>query len=203
MTRPRTSGVYECIVAQEQTSAHAAGRAATSIVVSLSVPWRFRGSALCGLSQAVSARRPPMRRRNLARIAMAPPATPVTSPQLLRLVRRFTNRFRGNAAHAANRVKSAGTGARRQPFPCVQPTGPKLGQPRSQAEGEVVTEQPQTSRSRTQNHPYATPGATILAWRAGDRLLCASTVGLHPETGWPPGSQTTFQENTLGVFSRL
>src|SRR6266571_3985392 len=37
---------------------------------------------------------------------MAPPATPVTSPQLLRLVRRFTNRFRGNAARAADRVKS-------------------------------------------------------------------------------------------------
>jgi hypothetical protein len=78
-----------------------------------------------------------MRRRNLARIAMAPPATPVTSPQLLRLVRRFTNRFRGNAAHAADRVKSAATGARRQ---------------------------------------------------AGDRLLCASTAGLHPETGRHPGS---------------
>jgi hypothetical protein len=42
--------------------------------------------------------------------------------------------------HAADRVKSAATGARRQPFPCVQPTGPKLGQPRTQADGEVVTE---------------------------------------------------------------
>jgi len=140
MIHPQWRAVYLCIAAQEQTSAHAAGTAPTSIVVSLSVPWRFRGSALCGLSQAVSARRPPMRRRNLARIAMAPPATPVTSPQLLRLVRRFTNRFRGNAAHAADRVKSAATGARRQPFPCAQPTGPKLGQPRTQADGEVVTE---------------------------------------------------------------
>ena len=71
----------------------------------------------------------------------------------------------------------------------IQPTGPRLGQPRTQADGEVVTES--NLRLRAAAHGtvwYAIPVATILNWRAGDRLLCASPAGLHPETGQHPGS---------------
>jgi hypothetical protein len=88
---------YLRIAALEAVVASAADRALASIAVSLAAPRRFRGSALCAVSQAVSPGRPPVQQTERPpRSAMTPHATSVTPPWK-HLVHRFTNRFRGNA----------------------------------------------------------------------------------------------------------